>query len=497
MKAPETKRAYWPSDATPRFAQTYAGAVDFANGLDTDATFESHLKFQALFFEKIIVPDSYFYTLAPIVESVRRLRSLGQREDENVTLQLLRSGVIVATLRHGESLLDNWIQGGKGIRPGELGYLTMEEGKRVLELIEPHVAAFTRWPTATEWTKPAYGEELHRLFVNGAGGNPWIGREELIWLEQLKGCPTKGWHSLFDRFQESIVTQMKSQDFRRAGLEQAVVDHFCLPRFNEVYEFLNQRAKIRDHERWPEVAVARRLLQISSTIYEAYHAGLFNCIGSLFPGYFRPVVNAELYSRVSELNAGRPYSGGDIVPPLCIDPAKISLKNIIEFRHSGIFDQYCGMLRQLKSGGPNESFVDLNAQFYKFLETSYLPAILQEFSPAVDRDRLKQLGRLAQAVSIVGVGTQIETLFTHTSGLGLTLFVTVGTCGKAVEKAADGIAQLTSSARNAWLMRRAKRHLNGFIAMESESAGRANKPLLRSNGPKVGGSNHSKPDKTT
>ena len=96
---------------------TYAGNLD----LNGTALSDDDLKFSALFYEHIVVPDAFFLSYTPLFNHLLRLL----RENDVVALKtdtamrFLSEGIIVPVIRRGDSLSYNWTHGEDvGIVPG-------------------------------------------------------------------------------------------------------------------------------------------------------------------------------------------------------------------------------------------------------------------------------------------------------------------------------------------------------------------------------------------
>ena len=97
-----------------------AGQWDPANGNLWPKSFNELLRWWALFFERIIVPDSYFCCYGPLYQHLHDYDLLNQ-DAGNPLLSLLSAGVIVPAIvdaNQDANIYDTWASPATGSLPG-------------------------------------------------------------------------------------------------------------------------------------------------------------------------------------------------------------------------------------------------------------------------------------------------------------------------------------------------------------------------------------------
>src|SRR5687768_13862946 len=84
----------------------YGGALDIANAAASNRMV-SDLKFGALLYQHIVVPDGFFHCYGPLFDVLHEPKGLLAE----TVLALLQDGIIVPALRVGESLAENFRAG--------------------------------------------------------------------------------------------------------------------------------------------------------------------------------------------------------------------------------------------------------------------------------------------------------------------------------------------------------------------------------------------------
>jgi hypothetical protein len=112
---------------------TYGGMFDLIN--TDDALSAAELKFMALFYDAVIVPDAFLMSYTPLFRHIHRLPKDASSPDQDTVSVFLREGVIVPALRRGDSLLDNRRLDGS-IVPGNEMRIDPEEGRIVLGFVD-------------------------------------------------------------------------------------------------------------------------------------------------------------------------------------------------------------------------------------------------------------------------------------------------------------------------------------------------------------------------
>ena len=475
-------KEYWDLTKQKTYTQSYCGDLDLVNGTLHPEEMDSRLKFQALFYEKIIVPDSFIHCRGPMSAEIIRFKGTGEGSQNRTLPELLRAGILVPTLRQGTSLIDNWRKGVGGIIQTNmvLSKAKEEHNEDLLEFVERNSTTYAKWPKhMASSLMPEYSSALHVLFFGDdtGGSRTVIDRESLSGELGLSDHPNIGWHRLFEAFKDAVIEQEHLKHFRRGKLEEAIVRHFRWEgNFQQIYDCIREGRNNCDSPTWPEFAVADYLLRTTATVYEAYQAKQFNSVGNLFQNYARPVVNAPLYSRLCELQVESPSSAQNVVPPECLNLTRIPIEQILEFRKSRVSEEYRrDYLQNLQPPSEAESFVCRNAAFYKFLQKTYVPAIVEKLPHAINAKRIKNVGSLVgwtlSVPSTWWAARYFPDLHNLTSlhnltTLGIPLFAFVAWVNSQIKSNAGQIAEAISWPRNRLIRAKAAGHINAFIAQE-------------------------------
>ncbi|MBP0017362.1 MAG: hypothetical protein J7647_07370 [Cyanobacteria bacterium SBLK] len=135
------KRKIFTNEENSRL-NLYGGCFDLVTGTSLSSKISEELKFAALFYERIIVPDGFFHCYGALsnyftsyIKNRKGLEKELGKEANNIA-KFLKAGILVPALRKGESLYENWKSGENiGIVPGEYLILNREHGDRILGYI--------------------------------------------------------------------------------------------------------------------------------------------------------------------------------------------------------------------------------------------------------------------------------------------------------------------------------------------------------------------------
>ncbi len=423
------------------FTRVYAGNLDAVNGFDEARTFERTLKFQALFYEHILIPDGFFHCHGPISHSIRNSVESGSNPKETPLLRFLEAGIAVPMLRSGSSLLDNF--------RNEEGGILMAKARN-----------------------PAYSSVLSSLFIGSKSNPAKYSKEILAHFVKLDKKADSEWRSLLEAFCAVVQEQGTSGYFRRGLLEEVVVKQLQI-KFSDVYESVLPSAMLKnctDSTR----RLARYLLAVTGTIYEGYQADQFHAVGDLFPRFEADVIDANYYSRLKKLFEETPRLQA---PPLShdmFDPTKIEVEKIIEFRKTRVFQRHLELLRGLRQQHKGESLREANPAFCAFLENTYSKKLITLFPEAIDSEQLKLGAAFVTYIGVPLLALRVKPLHNWLEegatlrGTAAVLLVfgipILSSVSRITEKSAKLVAEGLTKLWNAVELRRFRAKLNRFSA---------------------------------
>lgn len=141
----------------------YGGVLDLVNISGGSKQLERDLKFAALFYKHILVPDSFFHCYGPLYSHFAKLFQAGnvQAIETDTIVKFLRAGIIVPVLRIENTLFDNWQNEVEGIEKGKHLMLKEEDGANVLEKVDKYWTKFALWPESMkDSTKTKFGQQF-------------------------------------------------------------------------------------------------------------------------------------------------------------------------------------------------------------------------------------------------------------------------------------------------------------------------------------------------
>ena len=450
-------------------SRIYAGALDPANGYAPGTSVENALKFHALFYEHIIVPDSFLHSLGPVTESIRRCHEQGEPYANHAVLRLLKEGVVVPALRRGNSLVENFERHVGGITPGEHLHIKPKD-KEILDTIESQMTTIAHWPKKmARAMDPEYTATLHSLFIDSAGRPAIFSHENVRKLNRLKQEDDYRWRPLLDDFCASLDEQKRQRFSRRGLLEEVIVKHLQIP-FTEIYNVLHPTGTtLRTMD--PRIVIAAYLMDVTATVYEGYQADQFRAVGGLLNHYNRAVIDADFYAHLGRVAGCMAPLQWPVVCEKLFDTSKISLEKVIEFRGSGDFEQYVRLVAAWKAPQGEESIKDANPKLYAYLLNNYAKAIIAKFPDAITPDKVKGIASwvtyaamplLPFAVRGLGhlVTGELTTTVETISMFGVPIITSIG---KIAEKTAASVSRLATNSRNRRDLAQFRQTLNNFL----------------------------------
>ena len=372
----------------------YGGIFDLVNGYRFLSKYHNHLKFAALFYDGILVPDGYFHGYGPIAAHITKIIDKPKYIlESDIIIQFLRASIIVPALRSGDSLLANFLNGSSiGIIPGEFATLKKDDGLKVLSVIE-RVTETNRkvipWPKDMAVANTClFGELLYRVLVSDKSPsslkNVQFPKQSLLSkLDFSTQSSLFTSQNIVNGFIDMIEQKRADVKFRRGEIENYFVDQLNIKDIEgNLYHHIHNLSSTFEY------GVAHHLLNQVSTIYEAYHANQFKTVGGLFLSHDTDIVSHGLFDHMITFSEASPdliEGNKEILLSGSLDLSVLSAEDIIRFRNEAMigqkpcFELYLEYLHNLKSPTNNQTFKEANSEFIDFLVSKYIPKIIETF----------------------------------------------------------------------------------------------------------------------
>lgn len=128
MNNREVDKIKLPANRENSRLNLYAGSFDLVNGKSLPRRISDYLKFAALFYERIVIPDGFLHCYGPLTSYFEKYISDRGSIQQLDIVRLLKAGILVPALRRGESIYENWKAGENiGITPGEYLILSRKD----------------------------------------------------------------------------------------------------------------------------------------------------------------------------------------------------------------------------------------------------------------------------------------------------------------------------------------------------------------------------------
>ncbi|MBD2306339.1 hypothetical protein H6G17_12545 [Chroococcidiopsis sp. FACHB-1243] len=358
----------------------YGGCFDLVNGTFLSNKISSYLKFAALFYDKIIVPDGFFHCYGSLscyfteyIKDPNNTRNLD-------IVNLLEAGIIVPALRQGESLYDNWINGEDiGIIPGEHLILNKDDGADVLGYIDEKTSCYMHWPNdMAKANRIEFSTLLYDFLVNEESSYSLLNQRTLP--DSSPECHVEWMQCeyMLDELCSSISDNRYNPKFRRGNIEDIIRRHLEIEM--KSYDEIKSRVSETRVDRNLKFAIGYYFLNLTTTIYEAYHANQFHTVGGLFPQHEDMLIDRGLYDNLVELTQINTEYQEKRVLFGSLDVSRLTMKQIIAFRSEKeeLFQEYCKQVRKIEFLGVDK-FQETNSEFIEFLINQYVPEIIKKY----------------------------------------------------------------------------------------------------------------------
>lgn len=416
-----------------QYRNLYGGMFDPAQGDRTASIDISQLLLSLLFFDKIVVPDNFFFVYGPLFRHFQRLQSSSNRAND-VILQLLKNKFIVPNLRKCETLIDLWTEGENiGVRPGEFLNVTKEEGEKLVQIIQPYVSGYEVWPKEmAEATTNLFGEMIYDylssdkspLRIKVPEHGPKL--QYAMRMAPLSGQAIIAIRRTIEDFHQLVADRMSDPKFRRGEIETFIAEQAGAKNFS--YDSFNI-SSARD----PIDCILSFIIHQVSTVYELYQASSFNLSAQLYSFHdpFLPI--AALTPGFLELAEDPHVCFVDMCAE--IDPTKLNAVKLIGLR-AALIDEGENLFekqveKRTKMMASNS--IDDILNFVDFCKTRYIPAILQ-LEPQLKRRPIASNFRRARAIT-GNIGGGIAIFGVLVGGLSVTVIPIVMSAISAISSA--------------------------------------------------------------
>ena len=393
----------------------YGGALDPISveyGLET----ERFLKFSALFYEHVVVPDAWFQSYGPLYNQLALAAAQPDSWDTATSLLpcLLREGVLVPALRFETTTVGNWRACMDiGRNPGKSNLVTENDCLRTLKFVDSVATKFARRPNASRLPRGYFADCLYGLVC----GEDSRYKELLMPHGWLRG--TKRATRFVDNLFGLIAENQSNRDLRGGRLEDVIAEYLKVPT-THLYATLGDANNLEPHHHH-----ARLALSLVQTCYGATQSHELGVVGGLYRGHERGAVDAGLYNRILEPSDG---PSGGLIDELILGKVNVDRatpKTIIEIRRSDEFRHYIHLLGGVHAAAePGVAFESANPEFIEHLERVYLPHIAKAMGAKPIVPRVVSFGAATMTIAAFGVlapGADVlsgAAVFTIVSNLG-------------------------------------------------------------------------------
>lgn len=354
----------------------YGGCFDLVNGLSLPNSAIEDIKFSALFYKHIVVPDGFFHCYGPLYTHFSNIKKQCNKQD--VISEFLKGGIIVPSLRTGDSLFNNWMHGGNiGINPGQFMIINEDDGKEVIRNIDDLVSKYMHWPSDMgSANKIEFSKLIYDVLVDGKSEYSLLHKKKPKNLPYDQHFQWMESERLLEEFIGEITDNRENPKFRRGNIEGLIGRNIGLDM--KSYHELKHRGLTATPWNDLKFAYAYYLANISTTVYEAYHANQFNTAGGLFPAHEDNLIAHGLYDYLVDLKDLNGDNNEKRVLFGTLDTSKLSPNEIVKFREEDIFLEYCEFVKRIDNTYKN-SFAEANQEFISFLIDKYIPAIIKRY----------------------------------------------------------------------------------------------------------------------
>ncbi|BBL74607.1 hypothetical protein [Methylomagnum ishizawai] len=378
----------------------YGGCFDLVNGLHLPSSTIEDIKFSSLFYKHIVVPDGFFHCYGPLYSHYKNIKENYNSDDIS---KLLKAGIITPSLRTGESLYENWKNGGNiGITPGQFMIVDQADGD-IIKTIDRYVSKYMHWPEDMgNANKIEFSRLIYDALVDENSNYSLAHKQRPSNLPFYEDYQWTKCEELIDEFIGIVTDNKDNPKFRRGDIEKLISKNLGIEM--KSYKELNSRAINATRLHDLNFGVAYIISNLSTTTYEAYHATQFSTVGGLFPQHEDKLIEDGLYDYLVDLKKINIEHKEKRILFGTLDVNKLSTDEIIKFRieEDELFDEYCKKVINIEySSGVR--FKDANNDFIDFLASRYIPTIIRKYPHCGYIEKsVKVAGDIAAIITFAG-----------------------------------------------------------------------------------------------
>jgi hypothetical protein len=427
--------ANWAEDrSAARSLDYYAGIADPANGSTFALDFTTTLRWWALFFDRIIIPDKCFCVYGPLYHYLTHIDLQAQSVETNdPLLLLLEAGVITPGITTDASTPD--ISGAWSPANGSDDYLnlTRKDGDNYLKQLNRFTTTCARQPKKAINEKS--GKSLQPSFPDLVAH--FISAPDMFLDELLHGmAPTiPGMTAESKGSMERVCTNIREavtehgQDLRRRHLEDGVFRSISQEfgiRFRDIYDLGLRKTLGRNN---PPLSIRiRHVLAGIATLSQMLDSLRWNAIGGLLKDHVQPLVLA-VHGVSPEQFTPPALSGVATWATGKCDLSKVPFEKVLSFRESPIFDAY--KKEAVKVEMSAQGLCQRNPDFINFLTHEYMPAIQSMARETTRNDHAQTAKKIVDSLTppaaVAGVaGVLLNRLFHSWDVAGFGTYLTFG-----------------------------------------------------------------------
>lgn len=379
----------------------YGGSFDIAN---VNISFEKNIrliKSSCLFYDKIVIPDSFFHSQGPIFKHVKKviLAEKDRRKRNDDFLQLLFKGIIVCSLRKEGTLYDNWLHGVAGIKGGHLNIQDNSENNECMKVLSNAYldnGGYLTWPDEMALAKT---DVFHKKIIKILFDNDSHISAKSIWSR----------HGLDEGrikdFENMCISFDDRYKFRRGVIEEGYARLLGIRNFK--YDMINKPRIAMSLE---EQAV-KELVGVVNGVYSLYQADQFGYAARLNPNHDAAVPKEYLGSVgasqiILDLEEDVDFSY------LTADDIHVIRTQIFARGSDKTYFQ-CAVEKRLNINNPNIDTKDSIADFYDYVRLEYIPAIMRAFPPPYNYE----LRKFVPKIDIIEDNIEIVSFILNLAGI--------------------------------------------------------------------------------
>ena len=409
----------------------YGGWFDITNCHEDWDTILTLTKLYSLFYERIIVFDGFFSCYGPLFTALQKAEkhSKGNRisgwteEDfkKHEILELLFEGIIIPAHREEDSMSHTFINGNRGMIPGEYFCVQKNEGEPILDMVDEisqfyfHQPDQNLGPSSTAFHDALWNSLLHQdTSIGQAIHSPYL----IETTDNIERDTAMRIRRILDDFQFELHESKGNKAFRRGWVEQWSAKKLGID-LKSYSSFLN-KVNFSYPFSTAEESLILSILHSAATAYELMHAKAFKCQAGLFSLHDRDILKLDIIRKIATATTGNgPKMKQSFQVGSMLTLKNLSVQNIVEFRARDEFRRYCEEIKDLKIPSEGESLFDANPRFKYFFLRQYLPKLIEFFQSISESNYKTNLSTIGSTIGGLGGAYALYTSAFDFEGLEL------------------------------------------------------------------------------